>query len=303
MTKKKNKRAPDAEVTMPETAPANGQPEQAGSPAAAPASQSEIDALAAALDRAAQIDLNTADAETLAQLPRVGPAMAGRIIERRQDQPFERPEELMEVPGIGEATFEGLADRVAVPAAEEDGQPAKAAVRPVVEEVPAEKAAAAPASKPAPARDWNGLMGMSLLGALLGAVLTLLILAGINGGTLALNQQAEVTALTVQTTDLTTQVTDLESASRSLRTRLDALDGLTGRVDGLATALDGMDENLNALNGDVADLNERADALAQEAEALRATADRFDAFLRGLSDLLAELPESGSPAATPTARP
>ena len=39
-------------------------------------------------------------------LPGIGETIANRIIEAREDAPFEEPEDLMRVPGIGEKTLE-----------------------------------------------------------------------------------------------------------------------------------------------------------------------------------------------------
>ena len=53
------------------------------------------------------VNVNSADAETLALLPRVGPAVAQRIIEfREQNGSFRQKEDLLLVRGIGERTFE-----------------------------------------------------------------------------------------------------------------------------------------------------------------------------------------------------
>lgn len=53
-----------------------------------------------------KVNINTASSEQLELLPRVGPAVAGRIIEfREQNGPFKKPEDLMLVRGIGEKTF------------------------------------------------------------------------------------------------------------------------------------------------------------------------------------------------------
>ncbi|MBX3100067.1 MAG: ComEA family DNA-binding protein [Salinibacterium sp.] len=59
------------------------------------------------------VNLNTADAATLDTLPRVGPAMAARIIEWREaNGPFVVIEDLLGITGIGDKTFEGLRDLV-----------------------------------------------------------------------------------------------------------------------------------------------------------------------------------------------
>jgi competence protein ComEA len=61
------------------------------------------------------IDLNTASAAELEGLPGVGPAIAQRIIDHReQNGPFESVDQLQEVSGIGPATLEKLRDRATV---------------------------------------------------------------------------------------------------------------------------------------------------------------------------------------------
>lgn len=55
------------------------------------------------------INLNTADAASLDTLPRVGPAMAARIIDYRDTNgPFTALDDLLAVTGIGDKTLEGL---------------------------------------------------------------------------------------------------------------------------------------------------------------------------------------------------
>lgn len=61
------------------------------------------------------INLNTADANTLQELPGVGPVLAGRIVDwRTKNGPFRSVEDLGEVSGIGESRLGDLRDRVRV---------------------------------------------------------------------------------------------------------------------------------------------------------------------------------------------
>ena len=61
------------------------------------------------------IDLNTADSAALESLPGVGPRTAELIIEYRTDTGgFKKVEELMNVRGIGEATFLRIRELVRV---------------------------------------------------------------------------------------------------------------------------------------------------------------------------------------------
>lgn len=56
-----------------------------------------------------QVNINTATSEQLQLLPRVGPALAGRIIEFRETNgAFKELEELLRVRGVGERSFETL---------------------------------------------------------------------------------------------------------------------------------------------------------------------------------------------------
>ena len=62
-----------------------------------------------------KVNINTADATALETLPRVGPAMAARIIAWRDENGrFSAVEDLMSVTGIGEKTFDAMKDLVTV---------------------------------------------------------------------------------------------------------------------------------------------------------------------------------------------
>ena len=72
-----------------------------------------------------RINVNVASASELERLPGVGPALAKAIVEYRTRAPFQKPEDLRNVKGIGDRLFEKLKDQITVgdptPAAEGRG--------------------------------------------------------------------------------------------------------------------------------------------------------------------------------------
>jgi competence ComEA-like helix-hairpin-helix protein len=56
----------------------------------------------------ARVDVNTAGIAELQSLPGIGPALAARIVEAREEQMFTSLDDLVRVRGIGEATVERL---------------------------------------------------------------------------------------------------------------------------------------------------------------------------------------------------
>lgn len=66
-------------------------------------------AFAAPAETQGVVNLNTADAEQLQLLPRIGPALAERIIDYREaNGDFRSPDELVAVKGIGATSLETL---------------------------------------------------------------------------------------------------------------------------------------------------------------------------------------------------
>lgn len=62
-----------------------------------------------------KMDINTASETELTDLPGIGPALAGRIVSYREENgPFEAPEGLLEVSGIGEKTLAALLPYITV---------------------------------------------------------------------------------------------------------------------------------------------------------------------------------------------
>ena len=61
------------------------------------------------------ININTASAEELDSLPSIGPSLAQRIIEYREENgPFINAEDIINVPGIGPGNYERFKDQITV---------------------------------------------------------------------------------------------------------------------------------------------------------------------------------------------
>jgi len=91
---------------------ADGQQVAVGVPGAAPAAAAGAAAGPAA---GGALNLNTADAAALDGLPGIGPVLAQRIVEHREQHgPFRAVDDLLDVPGIGPAIVGDLADAVTV---------------------------------------------------------------------------------------------------------------------------------------------------------------------------------------------
>ena len=89
----------------------------------------------------------------------------------------------------------------------------------------------------------------SLIGAVMGAILALLVIAGING-TLDLNQRVAVVELRAEADRLRREAGALQTDLDGLRQRLDTLEGLTSRLDNVEQDVEDLDSGLaEALSG------------------------------------------------------
>jgi competence protein ComEA len=115
-------------LTAPPPEPASWEAE--GPPARGAAPRAEVEReLAAAARRALPLgegellDPNAVDAVELARLPRVGPAVASRIVAHREEHgPFRSRADLLAVRGVGPAVLEAISPFLALP----EGAPAAA---------------------------------------------------------------------------------------------------------------------------------------------------------------------------------
>jgi len=156
----------------------------------------------------------------------------------------------------------------------------------------------------APSRDWRGCGGLvtaAFLGGLFGALLALLVIAGING-TLDFAQAGPILNLEADVARMESQADLLGSDVAALRQRLDQLEGLTTRMDAVEGAVDALDGELAETQVELQALARRADDLETEVIAARAAMERFDQFLDGLRNLLFEF-QGAPPTATPTPAP
>ena len=315
-----------------------------------------------------KIDINLADADTLATISGIGPALAARIIEYRQTvHPFEEVIELTAVPGISEKMVRGFEDLVTVqpamledvvplqleepediplleapepmellpaPEPEEDVEviftpedepametfemeeeaeevtavPQPEPVAPMndtvgfTEPVFSERSAAPPARPPV---DWEGqarrrgclntLLGATF-GAILGAVLTLAVLAAINRGSLtysardeAIQQQldAEIQSRSSELNQFSTRVslaaTQEAEANQSLESQF-------------STANEAINNELDNNEAIISYLATRSWATELRLDEVAGSAETFNDFLDGMRSLLDDL-EGGT--ATP----
>lgn len=89
--------APVTSDAEPVPATSDGTPAPVTSDSAAPA------------DSAGRVNINTADLSALCALPGIGEALAGRVIAYREEHgAFQRPEDIMNVSGIGQGKFAAI---------------------------------------------------------------------------------------------------------------------------------------------------------------------------------------------------
>jgi len=289
-----------------------------------------------------KIDLNTATAEELAQLPGIGPKLGWRIVAYRDTvRPFKEPSEITAVPSISENMYQAIADRLTVsdvdaleseaveeiekvdpatpqaePRPEQDEAPEPTPIEralvtvPEPEPEPETESPPPPPSPPPPdpQRAPSAWMGDYLrLAAVvfvggLFGALLALLVIGGINGTLDFGQAEAVVNNQAELDTLNVRANTLQADLDGLRQRLDSLEGLTGRMDGVEQAVDELDATLTQAQADVDALNARADQLDEDIADVRTAADRFNTFLDGLRDLLFEF-QGAPPTPTPTATP
>lgn len=133
----------------------------------------------------------------------------------------------------------------------------------------------------------GGVVGV--LSVLLAVVLTLGILALVNGG-LNYVSPVQLSSMQRQVDSLESEIDVLTQDIDGLTTRLDALDSLGGRVADLESKTDSVAKDVADLKAELAGMKEQLDVLTEQYGI-------FDGFLGGMQDLLNNLlPENAVPA-------
>lgn len=274
-----------------------------------------------------QIDPNAADLESLTQLPGIGPEMAKRILDARpfnnleellnveglgkdtlsQIEPYliiggkapllteltgraqERMDEWSQATSqIFEKQKEQLAEEVsrASDQIQKLAQEAGTRVRDVTQQASGRVTGLSDDFQRIETR-WF-VIGTGVISAILAVILSLVILAGING---TLNIRSHEVVRQMQT-DLSAVQTDLESEAARLEAldqRLAALEGLSGRMVAVEDQVDAMRQEVTESRNTVEEMRGDVTDLKSETEDLAGRVSRFDIFLDGLNRLVSGL--------------
>lgn len=141
---------------------------------------------------------------------------------------------------------------------------------------------------------------LTLVGALGGALLALLVLQSINR-TLDLATHPRLLQLGDQVSALEGQDQVLSSEIGELRNRLNQVEALSGRLQNAEADLRTLDQSIATLEAQVANLEGDMSQTQEAVEQVRAAADRFDNFLTGLRELLLDTQGTPVPTALPAA--
>ncbi|HEX7555144.1 MAG TPA: helix-hairpin-helix domain-containing protein [Leptolinea sp.] len=264
--------------------------------------------------------LNNSSREELTTLPGIGLSLSDRILEAR---PFNTLEDAKVVKGIGgklleswvdipaaqpdsvvdslpitpnetpvESRFEDLKDtltekgQTAREALAEFGESAKKrgqATRLAVEALPQKLDETARTRGPL----WTTLVS-SIITALLAILLTLVILASINGS-LSFATNAQYRTLNRELTQLTEQANTMQKDMNGLRVRIDTLEGLGERTVALEKAQTKLAADQKTASQQMTALQAEVTVLTEKVTKQEEQTQRFETFLKDLQTLLGNL--------------
>lgn len=246
------------------------------------------------------LDPNLADRAALMTLPGVGEAVANRIIAGR---PYAKVEDLLRVPGIGPRSLARFKEELVFKP--DDQPPYGSDTGPLEEELSEgpERSAYVPVGdarqKEFITREralWL-VLGGGIVSAVVAVVLSLAILAGING-TLSVERQASIRQLRVQAETMTTQLDAVSADLDSLRSRLQAVEGLSGRMSLLEDQAQALRDEMDAASAELGKVETTVSSLSDQVGTIKESVDTFDQFLQGIRSLLGQIFPEPAPEVT-----
>ena len=134
-------------------------------------------------------------------------------------------------------------------------------------------------------------------GAVIGLLLTLLVLAIWNGGTLNFTNTSKVNALQAGLTRVNTDLETVNTSVDTLGERLVVLEQEAGAVAALQNSLATLDSSLTTLDSSLSDQGIHIDELDTAVADLQVTRRNFDLFTAALTQALAEMQATNAPPA------
>jgi methyl-accepting chemotaxis protein len=222
----------------------------------------------------------------------------GEVAEMEVDM---HAQESAETVGVqtGELTEEPAAEPMDQPEPELISAPPDASRTEVRKTEQSESPPPAPSPRPASFGCLRQLL-LTLVGALGGALLALLVLQSINR-TLDLATHPRLLQLGDQVSALEGQNQVLSNEIDELRNRLNQVEALSGRLQNAEADLRTLDRSLATLEAQVVNLEGDVSQTQEAVEQVRAAADRFDNFLTGLRELLLDTQGTPVPTTSPAA--
>jgi hypothetical protein len=242
------------------------------------------------------VNPNSADIETLMTLPGVGESMAQRILDAR---PFTSGEDMLRINGLGPTTLarmapfltfesvekESIEEVIPRPAAPKDGRQPKIATRP--KRLRKHKQSITDQLK-AILQERLGLVVITAgISVVLSVLLTLSILAGING-TLNIGNHASIQLVESEISTLQVEVDNIVSRLDAINLRLEAIEGLSGRVQTVEDQFTTLREDVSGSLADLAEMQTQIAEMNTDIDSISQSVDRFEQFLQGLKQLIVE---------------
>jgi competence ComEA-like helix-hairpin-helix protein len=214
------------------------------------------------------------------------------VAEAKEELPEEAPPPGVFVQAAAQPQA-SMAEEALKPAAESEGEanvyaaPEGQTTGPQAEFAPNVQPTASAAQPAAVTRSqaWWMAIGTGFLSLILALILSLGVLAAINGG-LRFVSPADLNALGRKVDGVTTQTQLLQQDLDGLRTRVNNLEGLSGRVSSVEGQAKQLRTDLDAASQQVQQINQQMTQVSSDIKDLQTQTGRFQGFLDGLKSLL-----------------